>query len=84
MHLAQASGRTHNIISGSTNVTIDGTNYDSGVNYGGHSTASTAEDYDSNTWICMMGTNDLLSDTPNSGPTTDQYVTQMQKMLGER
>lgn len=82
VHLAQASGRTHNIIRGSNNVTIGGTNYSSGVNYGGHSTASTAEDYDSNTWICMMGTNDLLSDTPNSGPTTDQYVTQMQKMLG--
>lgn len=82
VHLAQASGRTHNIISGSTSATVDGKNYGSGVNYGGHSTASTAESFDSNTWFCMMGTNDLLSDTPNSGPTTDQYVEQMQKMLG--
>lgn len=82
VHLAQASGRTHNIISGSTSATVDGKNYTSGVNYGGHSTASTAESFDSNTWICMMGTNDMLSDTPNSGPSTDQYVTQMQKMLG--
>lgn len=82
VHLAQASGRTHNIISGSTSATVDGVSYGSGVNYGGHSTASTAESFDSNTWFCMMGTNDLLSDTPNSGPTTDQYVTQMQKMLG--
>ena len=75
VHLAQASGRTHNIISGSNSGM-------SGVNYGGHSTASTSEKFDSNTWFCMMGTNDLLSDTPNSGPTTEQYVTQMQKMLG--
>lgn len=82
VHLAQASGRTHNIISGSTSATVDGVSYGSGVNYSGHSTASTAESFDSNTWFCMMGTNDLLSDTPNSGPTTAQYVAQMQKMLG--
>ncbi len=82
VHLAQASGRTHNIISGSTSYTANGTPYSSGVNYGGHSTASTAENFNSNTWFCMMGTNDLLSDTPNSGPTTAQYATQMQKVLG--
>lgn len=82
VHLAQASGRTHNIISGSTSASVNGTNYSSGVNYSGHSTASTAANFDSNTWFCMMGTNDLISDTPNSGPTTDQYATQMQKMLG--
>ena len=74
VHLAQASGRTHNIISGSA--------AGSGVNYGGHSTQSTAADFDSNTWFCMMGTNDLLSDTPNDGPTVTQYSTQMQKVLG--
>lgn len=74
VHLAQASGRTHNIISGSNSGM-------SGVNYGGHSTASTAESFDSNSWFCMMGTNDLLSDTkdPVAGST---YATQMQKMLG--
>ena len=84
VHLAQASGRTHNIISGSTSYTVQetGKSYGSGVNYGGHSTASTSERFDSNTWFCMMGTNDLLSDTPNSGPSTAQYVEQMQKMLG--
>lgn len=82
VHLANASGRTHNIISGATKVEISGTTYDSGVNYGGLSTASTGESYDSDTWFCMMGTNDLLSDTPNSGPTNAQYSTQMQKMLG--
>lgn len=82
VHLAQASGRTHNIISGSTTAEVNGTTYTSGVNYGGHSTASTAARFDSNTWFSLMGTNDLLSDTPNSGPSTDQYATQMQKMLG--
>lgn len=82
VHLAQASGRTHNIISGSTSAEVNGTTYTSGVNYGGHSTATTAARFDSNTWFCLMGTNDLLSDTPNSGPTTAQYATQMQKMLG--
>lgn len=81
-HLAQASGRTHNIISGSTSISLNGTNYTSGVNYGGHSTSTTADSYDSNTWFCMMGTNDLLSDTPNSGPSTEQYATQMQKCFG--
>lgn len=81
VHLAQASGRTHNIISGSTSASVDGKNYSSGVNYSGHSTASTAESFDSNTWFCMMGTNDLLSDT--SDPvSTDTYCTQIQKMLG--
>lgn len=79
VHLAQASGRTHNIISGSTSTTVNGTPYSSGVNYGGHSTASTGENYDSNTWICMMGTNDMLSD---SGSSTTDYCNKMAKMLG--
>ncbi len=72
VHLAQASGRTHNIISGSNSGMT-------GVNYGGHSTASTGEKYDSNTWICMMGTNDLLSD---GGSSTTDYCNKMAKMLG--
>lgn len=71
VHLAQASGRTRNIISGRAD--------NGGVNYGGHSTASTAESFDSNTWICMMGTNDLLSD---GGTSTANYSTKMQNMLG--
>lgn len=72
VHLAQASGRTHNIISGS-NAGM------TGVNYGGQSTASTAEKYDSNTWFCMMGTNDMLSD---GGASTTDYCNKMAKMLG--
>lgn len=79
VHLAQASGRTHNIISGSTSATVNGAQYSSGVNYGGHSTASTGKAYDSNTWFCMMGTNDMLSD---GGSSTADYCNKMAKMLG--
>lgn len=79
VHLAQASGRTHNIISGSTSTTVNGTSYSGGENYGGHSTASTGAAYDSNTWFCMMGTNDMLSD---SGTSTADYCNKMAKMLG--
>lgn len=72
VHLAQASGRTHNIISGSNSGMT-------GVNYGGHSTTSTGKAYDSNTWFCMMGTNDMLSD---GGSSTADYCNKMAKMLG--
>lgn len=78
VHLAQASGRTRNIISGET-VTTDYAPSQGGVNYGGHSTATTADAYDSNTWFCMMGTNDLLSD---NGTSTDIYCQKMEEMLG--
>lgn len=82
VHLAQASGRTHNLISGSKTATVDGKTYTSGVNYGGYSTSSAGTSYDCNTWICMMGTNDLLSDTHKEAATTDEYCKQMQKMIG--
>lgn len=72
VHLAQSSGRTHNIISGS-NAGM------SGVNYGGHSTQSAAETFNCNTWCCLMGTNDLLSD---GGYTEANFCTKMQNMLG--
>lgn len=72
VHLAQSSGRTHNIISGS-NAGM------SGVNYGGHSTESSAATYNCDTWFCMMGTNDLLSD---GGYTEANFCTKMQNMLG--
>ncbi len=74
VHLAQSSGRTHNIISGS-NAGM------SGVNYGGHSTASSADSYNCDTWCCLMGTNDLLSD---AGYTPDNFADKMQRMLGGR
>lgn len=67
VHLAQSSGRTHNIITGSSNI--------SGVNYGGWSTSKTAAAYDADTMICLMGTNDILSDA-------GAYVTKFAKLLG--
>ena len=72
VHLAQSSGRTHNIISGSN----EGM---SGVNYGGHSTRSAAGTYNCDTWCCLMGTNDLLSD---GGYTEEKFVTKIQNLLG--
>lgn len=72
VHLAQSSGRTHNIISGS-NAGM------SGVNYGGHSTKSAADTFNCNTWCCMMGTNDLLSD---GGYTAEDFSRKIQNVLG--
>lgn len=72
VHLAQSSGRTHNIISGS-NVGM------TGVNYGGHSTSGSADSYNCNTWCCLMGTNDLLSDR---GYSQADFAAKMQRMLG--
>lgn len=72
MHLAQSSGRTHNIISGSNTGM-------SGVNYGGHSTKSAAASFNCDTWCCLMGTNDLLSD---KGYSPDEFATKMQHLLG--
>ena len=74
VHLAQSSGRTHNIISGS-NAGM------TGVNYGGHSTESAAAAYDCDTWCCLMGTNDLLSDP---GYSSEEFAGKMQRMLGGR
>lgn len=72
VHLAQSSGRTHNIISGSNSGM-------SGVNYGGHSTKSSAAAFNCDTWCCLMGTNDLLSDP---GYSPQEFAAKMQKMLG--
>lgn len=74
VHLAQSSGRTHNIISGS-NAGM------TGVNYGGHSTRSAAGSYNCDTWCSLMGTNDLLSDP---GYTEADFTAKMQRMLGGR
>ncbi len=72
VHLAQSSGRTHNIISGS-NAGM------TGVNYGGHSTKSSAATFNCDTWCCLMGTNDLLSD---GGYSEADFVRKMQNVLG--
>lgn len=74
VHLAQSSGRTHNIISGSNSGM-------SGVNYGGHSTKSSAAAFNCDTWCCLMGTNDLLSDR---GYSPQEFATKMQNLLGGR
>lgn len=72
VHLAQSSGRTHNIIVGSNEGMT-------GVNYGGHSTKTASATYNCDTWCCLMGTNDLLSD---NGYTTEAFATKMQNLLG--
>lgn len=72
VHLAQSSGRTHNIISGSNSGM-------SGVNYGGHSTKSSAAAFNCDTWCCLMGTNDLLSDR---GYSPQEFAAKMQNLLG--
>lgn len=72
VHLAQSSGRTHNIISGSNSGMT-------GVNYGGHSTKSAAAAFNCDTWCCLMGTNDLLSDR---GYSPEDFATKMQNLLG--
>lgn len=71
-HMAQASGRTHNMVSGSNSGM-------SGVNYGGWSSQKTGATYNADTMVCMMGTNDLLSD---SGSEPANYCTKMAKMIG--
>ena len=72
VHLAQSSGRTHNIISGSNSGMT-------GVNYGGHSTKSASASFNCDTFCCLMGTNDLLSD---NGYSPEQFATKMQNLLG--
>ncbi len=72
VHLAQSSGRTHNIISGS-NAGM------TGVNYGGHSTKSASATFNCDTFCCLMGTNDLLSDR---GYTPEAFASKMQNLLG--
>lgn len=72
VHLAQSSGRTHNIITGS-NAGM------SGVNYGGHSTSSSSATFNCDTWFCLMGTNDLLSDR---GYTEAEFCAKMQRLIG--
>lgn len=81
VHLAQSSGRAHELVN------------DSNSRYSGFSTEDAARQYNANTYIMMIGTNDLLSDTNNdfktqSQPngsvliTPEQYAPYMQKLLG--
>ncbi|MBQ4614417.1 MAG: hypothetical protein IJB31_05765 [Akkermansia sp.] len=74
VHLAQSSGRAHELVN------------DSNSRYSGFSTEDAARQYNANTYIMMIGTNDLLSDTNNNigwqAITPEQYTTYMQKLLG--
>lgn len=77
VHYAQASGRTHNMLTAgsSTNVFGNGT----GVNYGGVSSAKVGKEYNADTYIMMMGTNDILSDGAN---TAEKMATLTERLLG--
>lgn len=72
VHLAQASGRTHNILAGSNKGMT-------GVNYGGHSVKSAVAAHNCDTYICLLGTNDLISD---AGFTPQHFARKMQNLLG--
>lgn len=76
-HYAQSSGRTHNMLTAgnSTNVFGSGT----GVNYGGVSSAKVGKEYNADTYIMMMGTNDILSDGAN---TPERMATLTERLLG--
>ncbi len=69
VHLAQSGGRSYDIID------------DNNSRYGGISTGETGDAYNSNTWICLIGTNDLLSDV-NAGALPDTYAEKMEVLLG--
>ena len=69
VHLAQSSGRSYEIIN------------DNNTRYSGISTGEMSDSFNSNTWICLIGTNDLLSDTAsNSLPNV--YADKIESLLG--
>lgn len=80
-HLAESSGRTHNLAERESSIVLDDTTYSSGPRYSGNSSLRTGVVYDCNTYVCMMGTNDLLSDN-GKGSTGEGYCDDMAKMLG--
>ncbi len=67
VHLAQSSGRAHELVN------------DSNSRYSGFSTEDAARQYNANTYIMMIGTNDLLSD---SGYTEANFANKMDNLLG--
>lgn len=72
VHLAQSSGRTYNILTGSKEK--------GGVDYGGHSTKEVKQDdYNAKTYFCLMGTNDLISD---KGTTPADFCRKMENLVG--
>lgn len=76
-HYAQASGRTHNMLTaGNSGNSLGGS---TGVNYGGVTSAKVGNEYNGDTYIMMMGTNDILSDGAN---TVAKMATVTERLLG--
>lgn len=67
VHLAQSSGRAHELVN------------DNNSRYTGVSTEEAARQYNANTYIMLIGTNDLLSD---SGYTEANFANKMDNLLG--
>ena len=67
LHLAQSSGRAHELVN------------DNNSRYTGVSTEEAALKYNANTYIMLIGTNDLLSD---SGYTEANFANKMDNLLG--
>ena len=81
VHLAHASGRTRNIIAGGQ-IRDDFTS-STGVDYSGWSSSETGDAYNSDSWFCMIGTNDILSDTGSgNGYAASAYCNRMTALLG--
>lgn len=81
-HLGKASGRTYGLINNGT--TTDSVSGVAGVrsdNVAYGYTIADAAALNSNTYIMLIGTNDLLSDTTSSSGTT-AYAAVMQNLLG--
>ncbi len=77
-HYAQASGRTHNMLTASNSGNSLGGS--TGVNYGGVTSAKVGNEYNGDTYVMMMGTNDILSDGAN---TVEKMATVTNRLLGE-
>ena len=67
VHLAQSSGRAYELIN------------DNNSRYAGVSTEEAALQYNSNTYVMLIGTNDLLSD---QGYTETDFANKMDNLLG--
>ena len=81
VHYAQSSGRTFNMVTGGNKVAPPLNTGSWGVTYSGISAADLGKRYDCNTYVMMMGTNDILSNT-NNNETAERYATVMQSILG--
>ena len=77
-HYAQSSGRTHNMLTASNSGNSLGGS--TGVNYGGVTSAKVGKEYNGDTYVMMMGTNDILSDGAN---TVEKMATVTNRLLGE-